>query len=260
MDATQTVAAMLNGCYHEGRRLRVAEMGDDASRPLIRGEHPATPYSSEHGVDPWIGAALDIAEAKAPSDVTTKGHVTNWTRPQGEANQWSLFNRTGDTADTSADHDRTAEGKTFAVPAFEAIREAFPTIYNLRLNRLGPASSLSVHEEEIVVKDHEGRWRLRARFHLPVVTNDEATVELDGQRFHLAAGAVHYLNNGCHHRAVNDGEVERLHLVWDCLLDRALAERIGAAKALRSLGSCSTAGSRSEGKRGRDQIGEIVLP
>lgn len=244
MDAQQVVEGMLNGTFHEGRRLRVVSLG-----PWLLPEE-----------EPVYGAALNVAAGSLPSDVTAKGHVTNWTRPQGEANQWSLFNRSGDTSDTSGDHDRSAEGKAFAAPAFEAIRDVFPTIYNLRLNRLGPASSLSVHEEEIVVKDHDGRWRLRARFHLPVATNEQATVELDGQRFHLEAGVVHYLNNGCHHRAVNDGEEERLHLVWDCLLDRALAERIGAGRPLKSLGSCSVRGSRSEGKRTRDQIGEIVLP
>jgi hypothetical protein len=76
-----------------------------------------------------------------------------------------------------------------------------------------------------VAVDRKGpRWYFRGRFHLPIVTNPEAYVLLDGDLFHLQEGRLYFFNNGCIHSAINDGETDCFHLVWDMLLTEATIE------------------------------------
>src|SRR5947209_2754225 len=52
-----------------------------------------------------------IIENTGSSDVTGKGHVTNWTRPSGEVRQFSLFNISGNSADTAGDYGHLGDAK-----------------------------------------------------------------------------------------------------------------------------------------------------
>ena len=48
-----------------------------------------------------------IIEKNQASKVVEKTHGTNWTKPYGEALQFSLYNTTGDTNDFSTDHNHS---------------------------------------------------------------------------------------------------------------------------------------------------------
>jgi Aspartyl/Asparaginyl beta-hydroxylase len=177
----------------------------------------------------WFSAIQDdvrrLLRQRSPSDVTATSHPTHWTNPYGKATQYSLFNASGDTADTSVDHNHQHEGKSFNASECHALRRFFACFetraLNLRLNGLLPDSGLSPHEEFIVHGD-----RLRLRFHLPIFTSDTATVVLDEERFHLQPGLVYYFNNGCVHAAENAGREERYHLLWDLFLDEWIYENV----------------------------------
>lgn len=165
-----------------------------------------------------------MAEKEA-SDVSAKVHPTNWTNPYGSVTQHSLYNESGKTGDTATDHNLKLEGKVFAAPEYASLQRFFNAFQsralNFRLNGLMPKSGLSPHEENIVHGE-----KLRVRLHLPIITNPQAQVMLDGEQFHLQPGIVYFFNNGCVHGAGNDGEKARYHLVWDMFFDEWIEENI----------------------------------
>lgn len=163
--------------------------------------------------------ARRYVEQFQPSLVEAQGHVTSWTKPYGHVVQFSLLNRSGRPDDASADHDPDGTGKRFhqpdLFPALAAWIAAFPEAVNMRLNGLGARAGLSPHEEHIVRRRPGHAAFVSVRFHLPLLTNPEAELLLDGEMFHLEEGAVFLFNNGCIHSAVNRAARFRYHLVWD---------------------------------------------
>jgi len=176
----------------------------------------------------FFHALLDDVErlcaAQRPSDVRDPHHVTNWTRPSGRVLQYSLLNATGRYDDFTSDHNLSCFGKRFrdasTYPALAAFVASFPDAVNFRINVLGPSAALAPHEEHSVVRTNLGTIGLRPRFHLPIVTNPNAELILDGDVYHLEAGSVFFVNHGCFHTARNAGSDPRTHLVWDLLLTR----------------------------------------
>lgn len=163
-----------------------------------------------------------------PSRPGAVGHVTRWTRPRGQVEQYSLLTASGRYDDFRHDHDLSTFGKSFRdaarYPALGALAAALPDLVNLRLNVLGPGAALAPHEEHSVVRSRTGKVGIRARFHLPLITNERATLLLDGDLYQLVAGGVYLVNHGCVHAAENDGDAERVHLVWDTLLTAEATE------------------------------------
>jgi hypothetical protein len=163
------------------------------------------------------------------SNVSARDHFTNWTRPRGEARQFSLLNATGNTKDYSSDHSFELEGKKLVFPHLEGIAR-FAGLFgdqliNLRLNGLGHNSGLGAHEERPIQAMPMGT-KYKIRFHLPIYTNPSARICLDGEKFHFEEGVLYFFNQGCVHAAINDGEEPRYHLVLDCLLSKDLHDRL----------------------------------
>ncbi|MEV0986882.1 aspartyl/asparaginyl beta-hydroxylase domain-containing protein [Streptomyces sp. NPDC049949] len=179
----------------------------------------------EAGPDTAASLAAEVALLRSrqrPSLAGAPGHVTAWTGPRGRVEQFSLLNASGRCDDFSRDHDLSCFGKRFHHgahhPALAALIGSLPHLVNFRVNVLGPGASLSPHEEHSVVRTRSGTVGIRARFHLPLTTHPAATLTLDGDVHHLAAGSVYLVNHGCVHAAENGGPAERVHLVWDMLL------------------------------------------
>lgn len=172
-----------------------------------------------------VDEALQIRGSARASEVTDPEHVTNWTKPYGTALQFSLKNRTGDLQDFSADHNGRLDGKRFhhadRFPTLAAFVGSLPGAINMRLNVMGPSSGLSPHEEDVVFRDGKGGVDYKVRFHLPLVTNDDVWMLLDGDCFRFTPPYIYYFNNGCIHASQNLGSEERMHLVWDMWLDDA---------------------------------------
>jgi hypothetical protein len=204
----EIVTGIVDADYHRGglRALRVMRLAPARLGPLTR-------------------EVEALVETEPSSDVTRPGHVTGWTAPYGRVTQYSLFNASGRTDDYSRDHDHMAARKRFAAddgyPLLRELVESLPALVNFRLNVLGAGSGLSAHEEHAVIRLPEGAAAIRARFHLPVITNARAELMLDGEVHHLEAGALCFVNNGCVHAARNAGDQARAHLVWDMLLTPA---------------------------------------
>jgi hypothetical protein len=157
----------------------------------------------------------------APSLVGDEDHVTNWTRPYGRAIQFSLLNRSGRLDDFTDDHDASSDGKRSdhltAYPAIKRFVDAWPGALNMRINGMDPSSGLSPHEEHVVHPGRDG-YKIRVRLHLPIATNPDAQMLLDGNLYHFQAGSIYFFNNGAVHAARNGGDTARFHILWDMWL------------------------------------------
>jgi hypothetical protein len=172
-----------------------------------------------------------IFQNAGSSDVTDRKHVTNWTRPSGQVRQFSLFNKSGESADTKGDYGYLgdAKQKRLVYPQLNALSRFaalfMPALRNLRLNGMGPNSALDAHEESSIQISRLQRQHI-VRFHLPVFSNAGARVFLDDESFVYEEGNVYFFHHGCVHAATNRGNEPRYHLVLDCFLDRALFGRL----------------------------------
>ncbi|MCA8968210.1 MAG: aspartyl/asparaginyl beta-hydroxylase domain-containing protein [Planctomycetes bacterium] len=181
-------------------------------------------------VDAQLFASLrhevaDLRDRCKPSVVGERSHVTNWAGPRGEVLQYSLLNASGRTDDFASDHDLSTRNKWF----FDAVRwpalsdwiTTWPDVINFRVHVLAAGAALEAHEEHVPFRTKRGGVGARLRFHLPIETNPEAELNLDGAVHHLEAGAVFLVNQGCVHSTHNRGAAPRVHLVWDSFLTSA---------------------------------------
>jgi hypothetical protein len=172
-----------------------------------------------------------IIDGADPSDVNDKRHVTNWTRPTGEVRQFSLFNISGKTEDTTGDYGYLGDvrKKSLVFPKLEGLsrfaRLFMPDLRNLRMNGMGPNSALNAHEEGSITATRYGRQHI-LRFHLPIFTNPGARMFLDDEWFRYEDGTLYFFNHGCVHAVANDSSEPRYHLVLDCFLSKGLFRRL----------------------------------
>lgn len=174
---------------------------------------------------------LDVYQNYNPSDVTNSSHRTYWTKPYGEAKQWSLWNdsKMFDENSSISARPENIKNKKFhhsdKFPYLGSFLNSWPDKINARLNLLSPGSGLNQHEEQI-----QQTWGMantvRIRFHLPITTNEKCLVFLDGEWFHFNEGKIYFFNNGCVHAAKNNSDIERLHLVWDCILTQSILKKL----------------------------------
>lgn len=165
--------------------------------------------------------AFDIIRTRKPSVVKEGKHVTGWTRPKGRVEQWSLYNNHGRTEDTSNDFSYNLRDKEeILTPYSPSIASvcAWPSVVNMRLNVIHPGSGLSPHEEHLPRRLPNNQVSMRARFHIPLWTNEQCHMLADGELFHFKVGQLYLFNNGCVHSATNDGDIHRAHLVFDMLM------------------------------------------
>lgn len=183
----------------------------------------------------WFAAiqqeAATIIDGGDASDVTAHTHVTYWTRPRGQVKQYSLFNSSGRSDDTSGDYGYRGDvrKKKFVFPQLTALKRFAglfgDSLRNLRLNGMGTQSGLSAHEENSITAHALGTDHI-VRFHLPVFTNAAAYIHLDDERYQYREGELYFFHHGCVHAAANHGADARYHLVFDCFLDRKMFQRI----------------------------------
>ncbi|MBL1209297.1 aspartyl/asparaginyl beta-hydroxylase domain-containing protein [Geminocystis sp. GBBB08] len=175
---------------------------------------------------------IDLIKTNQPSNVQSKEHISNWSNPYGDVMQFSLLNHSGKFDDTSTDHDLQFESKSFhyqdQYPYLAQFTKTFPHAYNMRIMGLGKKSGLSPHEEHIVVRHRQegskNYYSLRARFHLPIITNEQAQLLIEDEIYHFAVGNIYFFNNGCIHSAYNLDSQPRYHLIWDMLVTESTFE------------------------------------
>lgn len=91
----------------------------------------------------------------------------------------------------------------------------------VRLNLLRPGACLWEHRDYSELEDKK-----RLRLHLPVQTNDEAFLILEGRKVHMHEDALWKLNPADYiHGAVNNGS-DRIHIVFDCYVNENLENMV----------------------------------
>lgn len=173
-----------------------------------------------------------IIERRESSDVQDPAHVTYWTKPKGVVRQWSLVNREGRTNCQAGDYDT---GKPFVCREIAPVLNMFASehegLVNMRLNLMGPDSGLALHREATAILV-DGKPRLKVRFHLPLFTSG-SPCRLGNGVYEMNIGQVYLFNNGAPHASWNEGESERVHLVWDCLVTHKLLSYLENAEEVR---------------------------
>jgi hypothetical protein len=74
----------------------------------------------------------------------------------------------------------------------------------VRMLTMKPRSTYSLHHDPDL-------WRV----HIPLITNPDAFMFVDGKMWHLPVGNVYLVKVEHHHLAVNAGNENRIHIVFD---------------------------------------------
>ncbi|GGP95120.1 hypothetical protein BKA00_003804 [Actinomadura coerulea] len=101
-------------------------------------------------------------------------------------------------------------------PALAQVIDALPApVRGVRLIALGAGAT--VHEH----RDYKyGFERGLLRLHVPIDTNPDAVVVIDGVSEHWTAGRLWFGDFGRRHYVANNGDRSRVHMVLDCLVSR----------------------------------------
>lgn len=111
------------------------------------------------------------------------------------------------------------------LPSIEAWVEALPcTVMSVRLLNLAAGAVIKTHRDrELSFEQGE------ARLHLPIFTHPKVLFTIDGQAMHMPAGECWYLNANLPHSVVNESNIDRIHLVIDCVVNDWLQQTMANA-------------------------------
>lgn len=103
-------------------------------------------------------------------------------------------------------------------PYVEEILERFPcATRRVRFLRLGSGASIEKH------RDGKLGWSGGVvRMHIPAITNDSVWFTVGRKRFQMRAGELWYVDVQRRHSVRNDGATDRVHLVFDLVVNDEL--------------------------------------
>lgn len=112
-----------------------------------------------------------------------------------------------------------------ACPYFRAVLAAFRCpVGSARLLKLAAGSRIHEHT------DHDlSAARGYARLHVPVTTNPGVGFFIEDERVGMAAGECWYIDATLRHRLENLGATDRVHIVFDCVMNPWLEARLAEA-------------------------------
>jgi hypothetical protein len=93
-----------------------------------------------------------------------------------------------------------------AVAPYAYANGAFPRVM---LARMAPAGEIKPH------RDANAAAKWPHKIHVPLLTNDKVTFYVDGIGYHLPEGEAAEVNNMGVHAVKNDGETDRIHLIFE---------------------------------------------
>src|SRR5580704_637974 len=118
-----------------------------------------------------------------------------------------------------------------ACPYFRQVLDTFQApLRAVRLMRLTPGSIIKEHTD-LQLSFEEGTVRI----HVPVVTNAGVEFYLNRSRVALDAGSSWYLRLSDPHSVVNRGSSDRVHMVIDAEVNRAVAVILTTATEARNV-------------------------
>ena len=126
-----------------------------------------------------------------------------------------VFRFVDSTRDWRGSHDRTAwaEWRALLEPVMHAA--AVPYGYaggqfpRVMLARMAPGGEIKPHRDA----NPAAKWP--HKIHVPLLTNDKVTFFVDGIGYHLPEGEAAEVNNMGVHAVKNDGDTDRIHLIFE---------------------------------------------
>ena len=94
----------------------------------------------------------------------------------------------------------------------------------MMLARMPPGGQIQPHQDTNVA----ARWP--HKIHVPIQTNERVAFWIDGKAYHLPVGEAFEVNNMAVHAVRNDGDTDRIHLIFEYYdLDQPDPDWVGAA-------------------------------
>ncbi|MEP4649817.1 MAG: aspartyl/asparaginyl beta-hydroxylase domain-containing protein, partial [Ilumatobacter sp.] len=124
-----------------------------------------------------------------------------------------------------------------ASPAFRSVLDVFECELScVRLLKLAAGSRIKEHRD-VGLSAAYGE----ARIHVPILSHDDVEFFLDGEVVPMQVGEAWYLDLELPHRVDNRSDLDRVHLVIDCVVDDWLEELLRAGRPDMSDPSLSSA-------------------
>ena len=126
-----------------------------------------------------------------------------------------VFRFVDSVRDWRGSHDRAAwaDWRALLEPVMQAAvaqygyeNGAFPRVM---LARMGPGGEIKPH------RDANAAAKWPHKIHVPLLTNDQVTFFVDGVGYHLPEGEAAEVNNMGVHAVKNDGDTDRIHLIFE---------------------------------------------
>ncbi len=57
------------------------------------------------------------------------------------------------------------------------------------------------------------------RYHVPIITNNNVIFTVNGESINMKEGCMYEINNNAEHSVINNGESDRVHLIFDIMDD-----------------------------------------
>lgn len=128
---------------------------------------------------------------------------------------------------------------------------------SVRLLKLAAGSKIREHKDYKLSIDDEA-----IRIHIPIITDPCVEFFVNNRRLVMNEGECWYINFNLPHRAYNGSDIDRVHLVIDCVINDWVRSIIAVSEArsedLRDARSIDTEQSKIPG-RGLEQFRQLVL-
>jgi len=113
----------------------------------------------------------------------------------------------------------------------ELLKQFGSSVHRVRFMRLKPGGGELQRHTDQVDPDSGGSIGKLARLHFPIKTNDKVVFNVWGtdgieRIVHMKKGECWFLDTRKPHRAINDGDEERIHLVVDIITEETLHDAI----------------------------------
>lgn len=121
----------------------------------------------------------------------------------------------------------TQVGTEYIAQVINTIRKAGLKPYRARWTIIPPKTFMVWHTDR--PQDRYG-----VRLHIPIFTNPNCAFETKEGTFHMPAdGSCYFVGVDCLHRAYNDGDEDRIHIIMDVIDDVGMSEHFGTNKSAK---------------------------
>ena len=98
-------------------------------------------------------------------------------------------------------------------PYFREVLNTFKCeMHRVRVVKLESGAKIETH-----VDPSSGRGQSEVRLHIPIITNDEVEFYSRGERVSMKAGELWFIDTSYPHSVFNKSNVDRIHLIIDCV-------------------------------------------